>query len=597
MNRYLTSFVILLACLISPGAGFSTEKLPEGIKWITNNTAPLFASPDAKKGGTYRTYMSSFPLTLRHVGPDANGAFANIIYSLDRSLLSIHSNTEEILPDIATHWAFGDDNRTMYFKLDPDVRWSDGKPVTADDFVYTLEFMRSKNIIAPFYNNYYTEVLDRVIKYDDYTIAVVSTKPLPELHLRLTISPTPRHFYGEVPKDFVRRFNWKIAPNTGPYDISVVKKGKYITLQRKKNWWGENKRYFKNRFNVDKIKYTVIRDLNTIFEYFKNNKIDSFPIVLPNYWHDKAKNMDVYRNGYVEKVWFYNDSPQPARGFWLNQNLDLFKDPNLRHAFAHAINMEKLLIGILRNDYRRLHNHYTGYGEYTNPLIKAREYSVDKVGQLMKKSGWARGSDGIWQKGTRRFSVKINYSAENHTQRLVVLKEEAKKAGIEMILKRLDGSTAWKLNLEKKHEVAWTGFSTSLRPKFWEHYHSVNAFKPQTNNFTNTSDPELDKLIEQYRSSLDIAKRVELSRQIQGILFEIGAFVPSYMVGYTREAFWRWWKFPEVPGTKHSDVLFDELGSGLFWLDQTVKDQTLEAMKNKNTFEPVTRIDTTFKVE
>lgn len=598
MRKRIAVTIIVCAgiLLANPGSAWS-ETLPDNIQWQTNTTAPIFASADAKKGGTYRSYMLSFPLTLRHVGPDSNGVFASVIRSLNLSLIGLHPNTEEILPELATHWAFAGDNRTMYFKLDPDARWSDGKPVTADDYLYTLEFMRSKQIIAPWYNNYYTEKIDRVIKFDDHTIAVVSKEPVPELYMHVGISPTPRHFYGELPGDFVRRFNWKIAPNTGPYDIKKVNKGKYITLKRKKEWWARDRRYFRGRFNVDRIRYTVIRDLNTIFEYFKKNRVDSFSLTSPSFWHQKARNMAEYEKGYVKKMWFYNNTQEPSIGFWLNQANDLFKDRNLRYAFAHAINMDKLLNEVLRGDYSRLHNHYTGYGPYTNPAVRAREYSIEKVEALMKESGWERGPDGIWQKDGRRFSFRVNYSAELHTKRLVVLKEEAKKAGIEMILKRLDGSSAWKLNLEKKHEVAWTGFSTGLRPAYWQHYHSANAFKSQTNNFTNTADPELDRMIEAYRKSLSVKERIALSMKIQEKLHEIGAFIPAYKVGYFRTVYWRWWRFPEVPATKHSSDLFEELGTGLFWLDAEMKEETLDAMKSGNRFEPETIIDKTFKVD
>ena len=598
MKKWCVHLSLVVVMLTSLQIGeLAAATLPDGIRWQTNRTASLFASPKAVKGGTYRSSMMSFPLTLRHVGPDANGAFASVIFSLNLSLVGIHPNTEEILPQLATHWAFDDDNRTMYFRLDPDAKWSDGKPVTADDYLYTLKFMRSKNIVAPWYNNYYTKEIERVIKYDTHTIAVVSRKAVPELHLKVAISPTPKHFYKKIPKDFVRRFNWKTAPNTGAYDINKVKKGKYITLKRKKNWWARDKRYFKGRYNVDTIRYTVIRDLNTTFEYFKKNRLDSFPLTSPSFWHQKAKGMKVYQKGYVRKMWFYNNTQQPSIGFWLNQANDLFKDRNLRYAFAHAINMDKLLNEVLRGDYSRLHNHYTGYGPYTNSDIKARHYDIGRVESLMMKSGWQRGPDGIWQKGKRRFSVNVNYSAELHTKRLVVLKEEAKKAGIEMILKRLDGSSSWKLNLEKKHEVAWTGFSTGLRPAYWEHYHSDNAFKPQTNNFTNTSDPDLDRMIEQYRSSLEIKKRIALSMKIQQKLFEIGAFVPAYKVGYFRLTYWRWWRFPKVPATKHSGDLFEELGTGLFWMDADLRKETLAAMKSGKTFKPETRVDKTFKAD
>ncbi len=168
-------------------------------------------------------------------------------------MIGIHPNTENIIPELATHWAFGKDKKTMYFKLNPKARWSDGKPVTAQDFAYTIEFMRSKFIVAPFYNDYFTREIDRVIVYDDHTLAVVGTKAKPDLYLHLNISPTPRHFFGKLDEDFVRKFNWKIEPNTGPYQISDFKKGKYIKLERKKDWWAKDLRYFKNRFNVDRV--------------------------------------------------------------------------------------------------------------------------------------------------------------------------------------------------------------------------------------------------------------------------------------------------------------------------------------------------------
>ncbi len=74
-------------------------------------------------------------------------------------------------------------------------------------------------------------------------------------------------------------------------------------------------------------------------------------------------------------------------------------------------------------------------------------------------------------------------------------------------------------------------------------------------------------------------------------------FVPTFMVPYAREAFWRWWRLPEPPGTRHSDSLFDPFNSatgGLFWYDKTLHDKTREAMKSGQAFEPVTIIDRTY---
>ncbi|NQT56287.1 MAG: ABC transporter substrate-binding protein, partial [Desulfobacteraceae bacterium] len=537
-------------------ADISKTPPPADLEWLTNDSDPVYASPVAKNGGTLNSWILSFPLTFRVVGPDSNSSFRSAILGNQLSLIGIHPNTENIVPELATNWAYGNDKKTMYFKLNKKARWSDATPVTAHDFAYTLEFMRSKHIIAPWYNDYYSKEIDKVIVYDDHTLAVVSTKAQPDLHLKIGISPTPRHFYGELGEDFVGRYNWKIAPNTGPYQISDFKKGKYIKFKRKKDWWAKDLRYFKNRFNVDRVVFKVVRDINILWEYFKKAKVDVFPITMPKYWHVKSKT-PVIENGYVYRIWFFNDTQQSAQGMWLNQDREIFKDRNVRYAFAHAMNVQKIIEKVLRNDYFRLEHGFMGYGRYSNNTIRARQFDLDKVRYYMNQAGWQRGSDGIWEKNGKRFSVEVSYSQDDHTPRLVVLKEEAKKAGIELRLQKLDPSAAYKKVLEKKHDVAWSGWSTSLRPQYWEHFHSINAHRPQTNNITNTDDPDMDKLIDAYRDSLDEEERIKLSVKIQEKIHEIGAFVPTFMVPYVREAYWRWWKLPKVPGTKQSTSLFD----------------------------------------
>jgi len=576
---------------------YTREKLPDDIKWLTNTADPVFSSSDAKKGGTFRSSITSFPPTFRVVGPDSNSSFRSAILDNQLSLIGIHPNTENIIPELATHWAYAKDKKTMYFKLNKNARWSDGHPVSADDFAFTLDFMRSKHIVAPWYNDYYTKEIDKVIIYDDHTLAVIATKAQPDLHLRVGLGPIPKHFYGPLKEDFVQKYNWEIVPNTGPYQISDFKKGKYIKFKRKKDWWAKDLLYFKNRYNVDTVIFDVVRDSNILWEYFKKAKIDVFGITIPNYWHEKTKT-PVVEKGYVHKIWFFNDTQQSAQGMWLNQDKEVFKDRNVRYAFAHAMNIQKVIKKVLRNDYFRLEHGFMGYGRYSNNTIRARRFDLKQVDYYMKKSGWKRGPDGIWTKNGLRFSVDVSYHFDEHTPRLVVLKEEAKKAGIDLRLQKLDQSAWYKKVVEKKHDVAWVGWSTSLRPQYWEHFHSINAHKPQTNNITNTDDPEMDKLIDAFRNSLDEEERIVLSKKIQAKIHEICPFVPTFMVPYVRQAYWRWWRLPKVPGTKHTGDLFDPFSSatgGLFWYDEVLYEETKNAMKKGITFKPVTIIDETYK--
>jgi len=184
--------------------------------------------------------------------------------------------------------------------------------------------------------------------------------------------------------------------------------------------------------------------------------------------------------------------------------------------------------------------------------------------------------------------------------RLVVLKEDALKAGIELVLERLDSTAMFKKILEKKHDVAWMGWSTNIRPSYWQGWHSDNAHKAQTNNITNTDDPRLDELIDKYRASLNEEERIELSLKIQNAIHETGAFVPTFMIPYVRLGYWRWLELPDFHGTRRSDSLFDPFSSmtgGLFWINVEKKEDTLSAKKSGRSFLPFIIKDEQYKKE
>ena len=90
---------------------FTAGELPKNITWLTNETDPVFSSPNAKKGGVFHSSVMTFPLTFRVVGPDSNSSFRSAILDNQLGLIGIHPNTEHIIPEIATHWAFGNDKK------------------------------------------------------------------------------------------------------------------------------------------------------------------------------------------------------------------------------------------------------------------------------------------------------------------------------------------------------------------------------------------------------------------------------------------------------------------------------------------------------
>ena len=581
--------------------------LPADLVWETNEDDPIFAAPEAKRGGTFRTWMLSFPLTLRRVGPDSNGAFAGFLRYNQLGPVSYHPNTRRPIPALATHWAFGADGRSIYYRLNPRARWSDGEPVTADDFVFAVQFMRSKEIVAPWYNNYYTDRIRDLKRYDDHTIGVqgADPKPVNEMHAEYGVGPQPQHFH-VLTKDWIKDTNWKIEPNTGPYQISDVRKGKYIELSRKADWWGDEVKYHRHRFNPDKVRVRVIRDPNIAFQHFLKGELDTMDLVLPQYWHEKATG-DLFDAGYIVKYWFYNDLPVPSAGMFLNSTNPILADPQVRFGLAHAMNFNRVIETVLRGDYERLPTFQLGFGDYDNRDIKAREFDIDQANAYFDAAGFdQRGGDGIRRRGETRLSLRVTYGNPLHTERLVILQQEAKKVGVALELQLLDASSSFKQMQEKKHEIAWMAWNSSgLSPRYWEHFHSANANRPQTNNLANYADPAMDEMIMTFRASSDLGERVALAHRLEQMVHDAGVVIPTFQVPYTRAGAWRWVKLPESLGTRTSNSLFSSQAysagifsaGGLFWLDAEERERTLSAKDDGRKLEPMTIVNTEYRAQ
>ncbi|MCY4094993.1 MAG: extracellular solute-binding protein [Gammaproteobacteria bacterium] len=583
------------------------DQLPSDLEWLTNDSDPEFASVDAIQGGTFRTTMSTFPLTLRLVGPDSNGSFTGYLRYNNFGPVSFHPYTRRAIPAIATHWAFGSDGRSIYYRINPNARWSDGEPVTSDDFVFAVQFMRSEQIVAPWYNNYYTDRIRDVKAYDEYTYGVqgADAKPMDEMHYNYGFGPKPRHFH-VMSNKWVEQYNWSPEPTTGPYHVGEVSKRKYIDLDRTENWWANEVRFYRNRFNPTRIRIKVIRDVNTAWQHFLKAELDTFGLVLPDFWHDKAQGEE-FDNGYVRKFWLYNQLPQPSQGMYMNTNESMLSERDVRYGIAHALNFERVINTILRGDYERLPTFQLGFGDYDNTSISPRTYDLVKAAEYFERAGFIERDDtGILVRDGERLSFVVSYGQSHHTDRLVILKEEAKKAGLELELQLLDGSAAFKKQQEKKHQISWGGWaSQGLSPRFWEHFHSDNAKRTQTNNITAWADPAMDELIMQFRGSSDLAERIELAHVLEQMVHDSGVMVPSFQVPYTREAAWRWVRVPKHIGTPTSGSIFNTQANsagifssgGLLWIDAGIKEETLEAKRNGESFGAETIIQNDYRTK
>ncbi|NRA63854.1 MAG: ABC transporter substrate-binding protein [Pseudobacteriovorax sp.] len=595
--------LIILSTLSSASVlAVGVKEIPNDIVWQTTDPVKegLIASPKAKRGGSFNDYLRSFPLTLRQVGPDSNGSFRGYMDENDVSLLVRHPNTNAWLPGIATHWAKDKNGRTMYYRLDPQAKWSDGKPITADDFLFMLELYRSPHIVHPWYNQYFTDEVEAIQKFKSKDgkdlLAVTLPKPKPDLEYFTNFRPFPKHFY-KLDKNFVKAYNWKPPPTSGPYYIDKVRKGKTITFKRVKDWWGDKRPWFQNRFSFDKVQFQVIRDRNTAFEYFTKQKLDYINLNYPDLWHERTNTPD-FLSGRIKRLWFYNDRPRYDYVLTLNTKHPIFQDKRVREALHYSMNVDKVINQVLRKDYQRLQAISRGYGDYTNETLKARPFDLKKADELLSAAGWTkRDKNGYRVKDGQTLEATLTYRDASVAKRFVVLREEAKKAGFNIKLQLLDSSSGWKYFRDGKTEIAYVVWATFHRPQYWSQYHSSNANKTQTNNFSNLADPELDKLIESYRASTKHEERTKAAQKIQKFIHDAAVQIPLFEIPYFRVGYWNWIKFPKVQATKESDTLkyFGLSTGGLMWLDKEQKKKTKAEAKQKKPGQPIIEKNETFR--
>lgn len=576
--------------------------LPATLQWIDNAELPDIGSPKAKKGGTIHGAIDAFPATLRTVGPDSNGSFRN--YILDEVVVqlgTLHPNIRNTyVPGLAQKWAVDKANRTIYVKLDPDARWSDGEPVTADDMVFAFFFFQSPYIQAPWYNNWYGTKYERITKYDDLTFAITVKEAKPDMEsLVLGLYPVPEHFYKELGKDFPMRYQWRFIPTTGAYVVKEedIKKGRSIALTRLPNWWAKDRKFYRNRFNADRVELQVVHDTEKAFELFKKGELNGFNVTLADYWYVKLPDSDPdVQKGYIHKTVFYNDRPRPTYGLWINTARPVLDNKDIRQGIAYASNFDLVINKLFRGDYVRMRTTSDGYGEFSHPTLRARPFSVEKARECFAKAGYnAPGPDGILTNAQgRRLSFTVTTGYDNFKDMLSILKEEARKCGLEINIEILDGTTAWKKIQEKNHDIAFSAFGTfvEMYPRYWESWHSKNAGQPQTNNLTNTSLPELDALVDQYDKSEDADEMKKLAHRMEEILHEHSAFVPAFVMPFYRVAYWRWVQYPDDFNVMTSETAGEWW---LSWVDEDLKKETLKARKTGRTYPPQIRIFDQYK--
>lgn len=571
--------------------------VPEGLVWENGADWPEPGDPRAVKGGTLRVWNKGpSPSTFRTFGPNSKQFFRYYMHdTVQLKLVGLHPSALAPIPALAKEWAVGPDGRTVYFRLDPEARYSNGRPVRAGDFAFGWYVRCAPETQDPLATGALRRGCERLRVYGDHMLSLTlpHAKPLAPYLAACLLPAEEPGFYSEYGSDFLTRYQWRVAPTTGAYSVDPARmeRGRRATLVRDNNWWAKDKRYYRHTCNVDAIEHHFLNDEAQAWEWMMKNKLDVMTVRKIASWQDKLETDEVYR-GLIEKHTFYARYPMPPYGIFLNTQMPPVDNHDVRLGIQHALNMHGSIDAIGRGQDERKRNYSEGYGRWTLAGLPERAYDPVRAREYFRRAGYTEaGEDGILQKpGGERLSIALTYSDTSPgTARMVsFLKQHARACGLDIVQDCLDASVCAAKIKNKRHQAAyWASVLPYPLPDHYEIFHSSFS-RGESENLTATDDAAMDAALDaEYRASTaDELERA--THAVQRRIYDMAAWVPGWRENCVRIACWRYLCFPDTKAAPFSTPYpYDVLEAHLYWIDPARYEETQRARRSGGSFPEV----------
>ena len=554
------------------GPGFTGEG------WTTNMTFPALGSPDAVKGGTIRMYEVNWPVTLRLMGKDYNTAFNYRAVDLClESLLTVHPQTLEFIPLLATHWKISEDKSTYTFRINPDARWSDGKQITANDVVATFALHMDERILMPSDQITFGK-METPVALSKYIVQVTVKEESWRNFLYFSgMAVMPAHQISIPGDEFLKKYQNAYTAVSGPYTIGQIVMNKTLTLERRDDWWAKDNPMWMGVHNFDTYHFQIIQDLALAFEKAKKGELDYYVVPKAQWWVEELVpgKVDQIRRGLLQKRKFYNDAPIGTSGIAMNSTRKPLDDVRMRKALGLLRNRPLLIDKLFFKQYEPLSSYWQG-GTYQNRNNELLPYNPLEAVKLLEEMGYtAVDGDGYRTKDGRRLGFELVYSSKLSEPSLTIYQEDCRKAGIEIGLKLLDGATRWQNMRKREYDIVSTAWGALVFPNPESSWSGRLAGILDNNNVTGFSNPRVDELLTAYDREYDVVRRQEIIREIDGIIYEQFPYVLDWYNPSQRVAYWNKFSQPEWGVWRvndNSDMMY------CWWIDPE-KERLLEEAK------------------
>ncbi|MBK8980955.1 MAG: ABC transporter substrate-binding protein [Ignavibacteria bacterium] len=562
------------------GEGFTGEG------WTTSTDYNTIGDPKAVKGGQIIWSIPDFPSTLRLVGKDENSYYTRMAQTLMyESMLDSDPVNEEYTPRLATHWQISEDKLLFKFRINPNARWADGKPVIADDYIATFKLLLDPGLLTGG-DEYYKENFEMPVAESKYIVSIKATK-VGWLYFASAagIRLLPAHIIGNISgKDYLEKFNYDCVPGSGPYYIKKedIDKGRSIILRRRSDYWAEKEKFAAGLFNFDIIKTDVISDETLTYEKFKKGEIDIYSVNRAQWWAEKTDFEEVKR-GIVQKRKIYNQNPGGLSGIVMNMRKPPFDDIKVRKAFAMLYDRKTFNEKLFFNSYTPIKSHFSGtvYENPNNPLVN---YNLDSAIILLEEAGWKeKNQDGYRMKDGRIFEVEMTFTQPSQERYFTIFQEDLKKAGVKLNLKQVDGTTSFKIGNERSFSMIPANWGGQNPPNLEFNVTSKTADDPNSTNWAGQKNARIDEIADLYAKTFDKKERIKQVREVDSILVSLQPYIYGWYADYSRILFQNKFGYPKWYLSRFDDYYGGkELGVfAIWWLDPERYSEYQAALKDK----------------
>ncbi|MDE5462757.1 MULTISPECIES: peptide ABC transporter substrate-binding protein [unclassified Bradyrhizobium] len=437
------------------------------------------------------------------------------------------------------------DGKSVTWKLKPGVKWHDGKPFTADDVVFTWEYIIDPATAAVTVATYRDITVEKV---DDLTVRLGFKKPTPfwaDAFVGATGQILPKHLFAEFKGSKSREAPANLAPvGTGPYKFVEFKPGDLIRGVINPEYHMPNRPHFDTiemKGGGDAV--SAARAVIQTGEYDFGWNIQVEDDVLLRL-EKGGKGKTIYAvGGDTEFIALnFTDPTTEVDGerSSIKTKHPLFSDPAVRKALSLLVDRESIKKAIYGRAGRTTANFLNGPEKFVSKNT-TWEFSVEKASKILDDAGWKPGADGIREKDGKRLKIVYQTSINGPRQKTqAIVKQACQKAGIDVELKSVVASVFFSSDVANPDtyakfyadiEMFQIPMSQPDPAQHMRRYHSSNVAakenKWQGTNFPRWINKDYDATIDAADGEMDPVKRVALYIKANDLLFQDTVFIPA----------------------------------------------------------------------